>query len=168
MELNKLIKLRKKLEKKYTRYALYFDSYLPCKNNRIMSISPTSYWHNTGINANGIDMKKYKDLSEKIHQFEDERQKIEKEIKKILKIKYNNEIGGYNNYFFQLKDFILSFDFFEFNTYLQKERRETLKKIEFNRIVNLLKKWSFLSQDYHYKVNNAEKRISKKIIKREF
>ena len=153
-----IIDERKILEGKATKRAIYFGygSKLDTKNGRVLSCSPASYYYVTGINYDNYEADKFRKLSEKIHNDDSlERTKLEKKLIPMMKnIWLNNRSSIFSPYevrFFQWKnEFMLNYNELEGN------------KLLLQRVYKLLKKWENLSQNEHYTLNNAEKRLIKK------
>ena len=61
--MNKTIRKRMFLEKKYSNYCLFFKIPLPEVGNRVVSISPSAYYYHTGIREQSGDSKIFKELS---------------------------------------------------------------------------------------------------------
>lgn len=147
------LKERKKLEKKYTKLCLKYKHSLPSKNGRIMSVSPTSYYYNTNVNPIAGDIPYFRKLNEKAHY--GIRLKIEKEVLEILQ-------DCFKGHFFQVKDKVLKISFEKLNIIFQRNKKKTLKLDKYNRLIKLLRRWGEESKTCHYKINSAEKRLSKK------
>ena len=158
------INKRKMLEKKYCNICLHNKLPLEQKGDRVLSVSPGSYFYHTGINATTKDVIEYKRLSKKAHNgyrlyLENEVNKIVpvKEILKELKI----------NYFFEFKNAIVESSFEELNGLLYSLKIKTLKKYQYNRMVRLLKIWGKESTKYHYFVTGAKRRLHYKYLNKE-
>ena len=158
------INKRKMLEKKYCNICLHNKLPLEQKGDRVLSVSPGSYFYHTGINATIKDVIEYKRLSKKAHNgyrlyLENEVNKIVpvKEILKELKI----------NYFFEFKNAIAEGSFEELNGLLYSLKIKTLKKYQYNRMVRLLKIWGKESTKYHYFVTGAKRRLHYKYLNKE-
>lgn len=147
------IKERKKLEKKYTKLCLKYKHSLPTKNGRIMSVSPTSYYYNTDVNPIAGDIPYFRKLNEKAHY--GIRLKIEREVLEILQ-------NCFKGHFFQVKDKVLKISFEKLNIIFQRNSKKTIKLDKYNRLIKLLRRWGEESKNCHYKINSAEKRLSKK------
>lgn len=159
--MNKTIRKRMFLEKKYSNYCLFFKIPLPEVGNRVVSISPSAYYYHTGIREQSGDSKIFKELSLKSHF--GTRLEIENEVNKIIKID-NYALFGVK-YFFELKNLIIHLNYDEFNKMLSKNKLNRIKKYEFNRILKLFRRWGEESFKCHYKISGAKKRIHKKIKK---
>lgn len=149
----KVIKERKKLEKKYTKLCLKYKHSLPSKNGRIMSISPTSYYYDCGVNPQAGDVPYFRELNKKSHY--GIRLKIEKEVLEILQ-------DCFKGHFFQVKDKVFKISFENLNKIFQRNNKKTIKLDKYNRLIKLLRRWGEESKNCHYKINSAEKRLSKK------
>ncbi len=129
------------LEKKYTNICLYNSLPLQQRGTKILAVSPGSFYYHTGIRAKIKDIMKYKKLSEKAHF--GERLKIENEVNELINIK---EFCSKNfiDYLFEMK---------------------TLRKHQYNRLMRLFRKWSLESNDCHYKISGAKRRLHYKYLK---
>ncbi|WP_349764098.1 hypothetical protein [Fusobacterium sp. SYSU M8D902] len=141
------------LEKKWSNNCVKNGIPLPRKDGRVLSISPTAYYYYTGVNADGYDSIKYKELSKKVHK--NERGEIEKEV--LLLISKNRNYLGY--YFFELKNELINLSYDEFN----KVIKYSIKKDKYNRVQRLLRKWEQLSHKYHYKITGGIRRINDRL-----
>lgn len=150
------LKERKKLEKKYTNLCLYNEIPLPRKGLRIMSVSPTSYYYETGINPKSGDVPIFRNLNKKSHY--GLRLKIEKEVLEVLQ-------NCFDGYFFKIKEKVLRLSLEELNSIFQRKNKKTIKNKNYNRLIKLLRRWEEESKNCHYKLNNAQKRLSKKFEK---
>jgi hypothetical protein len=61
-----IIRERQALEKKYTRLALK-HGYFNFRNGVYQTVTPTSYYHVTGVNASGADTRRFKELTNLLH-----------------------------------------------------------------------------------------------------
>lgn len=160
----KVINKRILLEKKYCNICLYNKFPLEQNGNRILSVSPSNFYYHTGINANGLDVKNYKILSEKSHF--GERLRIENEVKNIIdyeKIFYNSTWDM--KYFFEVKNTVINWTIERLNRTLIKNNMKPLRKNKFNRLKRLFRKWTMESVPCHYKITGAKKRLHKKYYK---
>lgn len=161
--MNNIINKRMMLEKKYSNYCLHFNIPLPELGNRVISVSPTAYYHHTGIREKGQDSILFKELNRKAHF--GLRKAIEEEVKSILNIKGDFYSNFHIKYFFELKNIILNQTYENFNNLIKKSGLNRIRKDNYNRIIKLLRRWAEESFKCHYKINGAKKRIHKKIKK---
>lgn len=66
MKYENIIRERQALEKKYTRLALK-HGYFCLKNGVYQTVTPTSYFYVTGVNASGGDIRRFKELTRLLH-----------------------------------------------------------------------------------------------------
>lgn len=147
--MNKILNRRICLEKKWSNKCVKHGVPLPIKNGRVLSISPSAYYYHTGVNANGSDIRKYRELSEKAH--DGERKEVEEEVFSLIDKRYYC-------YFFEVKDMLIGVPYDEFNRIIGKPT----KKDKYNRVQRLLRKWEQISHKCHYKVTGAIRRINGK------
>lgn len=148
-----VLKERKKLEREYTNICLHNKISLPSKNNRLMSVSPTSFYYHTDVNPMVGDVPYFQELNRTSHY--GLRAKLEREALEILQ-------DCFEGHFFQIKDKVLNLSFDELNRKFQKNKKSTIKVDKYNRLLKLFRRWSEESKECHYKLNNAQKRLSKK------
>ena len=150
------------LEKKYTNICLYNSLPLQQRGTKILAVSPGSFYYHTGIRAKIKDIMKYKKLSEKAHF--GERLKIENEVNELINIK---EFCSKNfiDYFFEMKNIIIELTLDNLNAMLYLFNMNTLRKHQYNRLMRLFRKWSLESNDCHYKISGAKRRLHYKYLK---
>ena len=159
----KILNKRMMLEKKYCDICLYNELPLEQMGNRILAISPSSFYHHVGINAKGDDVREYKRLSKKAHF--GKRKIIEDEVFDI--INYNNTKKFLSTeYFCDLKKCLYKMNIDQLNSILIKSKSKPIRKNSFNRLKKLLRIWSQESISCHFKINGARKRLHKKFVKR--
>ncbi|MGL6120073.1 MAG: hypothetical protein ACRC0V_06155 [Fusobacteriaceae bacterium] len=172
----KILEMRNRLEKKYSRCCIKYGYALPKKGNRVMSVSPTSYYHHTktwdddggyygdggycgGVNANGYDINLYKQINNFLHSGKTKRAMIEQEGFQLMEF-LNIYISS--DKFFLVKDtFLESYPTFEIYNRFHPEKR--IKKKDYNRLKNIFNLFSEESKKEHYHVNGCLKRLNKKI-----
>lgn len=151
MDKNKALNKRICLEKKWSNNCVKHNCYLPSKAGRVLSVSPSAYYHYTGVNACGEDIREYRKLSQSLHC--GEREEIEKEVLAIISKEYYL-------YFFEIKDILKNLSYDDFCQEIEKY----IKKDKYNRVQRLFRKWEQLSHKCHYKVTGALRRLNDKII----
>ena len=163
MSYNELLEERKGIEKfiinllvKNNRESVKIHKILRGQDKRILSFSPFSANQYTSMYISDILRWRYYHLSKAIHEYYDERGKIENKIEELYGYKIENK---YIHLFFE--------DVFkDYNTYRQycnKNNKKIIKLQKFNQVCNLIKKWRRISADMHYKMTLQEKRKLKKI-----
>lgn len=67
-----------------------------------------------------------------------------------------------NCYFFEIKNEIYNYTIERLKQLLTSKKLEPLRIQKYNRLKKLLRKWTFLSTNCHYKITDAKKRLHKK------
>ena len=150
------INKRKMLEKKYCNICLYNKLPLEQKGDRVLSVSPGSFFYHTSVNAKIEDVMEYKRLSKKAHN--GYRHFLEVETNKFIDVKLFLKKAGLN-YFFELKNMIIDHSFEELNSLLYSLGIKRLRKYQYNRVERVLRLWGKESIKYHYFITGAKRRL---------
>lgn len=163
MTYEELIEERKGLEQfiinllvKNNKESVKIHKILRGQDKRMLSFSPFSTNQYTSMYISNILRWRYYQLSKAIHEYYDERAKIENKIEELYGYKIKKK---YIHLFFEdvFKDYNI------YKKYCNRNKQKIIKLQSFNRICNLIKKWRKLSADMHYKMTPGEKRKIKKI-----
>lgn len=165
MTYEELIKERKELEKfiiklivRNQKENIKLYKILRGENKRILSYSPFSINKFSSLFMSDILRWRYHQLSKAIHEYYDERGKIENKIEELYGYKIKNK---YIHLFFEE----VFKDYNTYKKYCNQNNKQIIKLQKFNQICNLIKKWRKISLDMHYKMTPEEKRKLKKILK---
>ena len=159
-----IISKRIMLEKKYTNICLYNSLPLQQRGTKILSASPGSFYYHTGIRANAKDVIEYKELSKKAHF--GIRLQIENEVNSLINIS-DFCSKSYVDYFFEMKNIIMELSLEKLNAMLHLFKMNTLRKYQYNRLMRLFRKWSLESNNCHYKIDGAKRRLHYKYLNKE-
>lgn len=164
MTYEELIKERKGLEKfiinlivKKNKNSVKIHKILRGQDKRMLSFSPFSANEYTSMYIRDILRWRYYQLSKAIHEYYDERAKIENKIEELYGYRIKEK---YVHIFFEE----VFRDYDTYKKYCNRNKQKIIKLQKFNRICNLIKKWRQVSADMHYKITSQEKRKLKKIL----
>lgn len=165
MNYYELIQERKEIEQliinlivKNNKESVKIHKILRGENRRMLSFSPFSANQYTSMYISDILRWRYHQLSKAIHEYYDERGKIENKIEELYGYKIKNK---YIHLFFEE----VFKDYNTYKKYCNQNNKQIIKLQKFNQVCNLIKKWRRISVDMHYKMTPDEKRKLKKILK---
>ena len=163
MTYEELIEERKGLEQfiinllvKNNKESVKIHKILRGQDKRMLSFSPFSANEYTSMYIRDILRWRYYHLSKAIHEYHDERAKIENKIEELYGYRIKEK---YVHIFFEE----VFRDYDTYKKYCNRNKQKIIKLQKFNQICNLIKKWRKLSADMHYKMTPGEKRKIKKI-----
>lgn len=165
MSYEELIEERKNLEKfiiklivRNQKENIKLYKILRGENKRMLAFSPFSINKFSSLFMSDILRWRYHQLSKAIHEYYDERGKIENKIEELYGYKIKNK---YIHLFFEE----VFKDYNTYKKYCNQNNKQIIKLQKFNQICNLIKKWRRISVNMHYKMTSDEKRKLKKILK---
>lgn len=162
MERNELLRERKRIEARVTRNLMRTNAIIftlpKTANGMILSFSPFNINSSTNSFVKSESRWKYSHISNRLHTFKDERNKLEEEIRKYINFKEKDYIHT-----------ILSkFIYYEFSVrYCIQNKLPIISKHNHNKMKKLINKWKELSKNMHYKPTKQEKRKLKKLVRAE-
>lgn len=162
MERSELLRERKRIEARVTRNLMRTNAIIftlpKTANGMILSFSPFNINSSTNSFVKSESRWKYSHISNRLHTFKDERNKLEEEIRKYINFKEKDYIHT-----------ILSkFIYYEFSVrYCIKNKLPIISKHNHNKMKKLINKWKELSKNMHYKPTKQEKRKLKKLVRAE-
>ena len=165
MNYEELIEERKNLEKfiiklivRNQKKNIKLYKILRGENKRMLAFSPFSINKFSSLFISDILRWRYHQLSKTIHEYYDERGKIENKIEELYGYKIKNK---YIHLFFEE----VFKDYNTYKKYCNQNNKQIIKLQKFNQVCNLIKKWRRISVDMHYKMTPDEKKKVKKILK---
>ena len=162
MERNELLRERKRIEARVTRNLMRTNAIIftlpKTANGMILSFSPFNINSSTNSFVKSESRWKYSHISNRLHTFKDERNRLEEEIRTYINFKEKDYIHT-----------ILSkFIYYDFSVrYCIKNKLPIISKHNHNKMKKLINKWKELSKNMHYKPTKQEKRKLKKLVRAE-
>lgn len=154
-----LVYQRKRIEARITRTVIKAKATiftLPIGNDgRVLSFSPYTVNTMTDILIKSQIRWKYSHISNRLHIYEDERYKLEVEMRKIINFREDTFIH------LVLNRLVTYEGVYEYCT---QSKLPMISKQDFNKLLKLIKKWKEASKDLHYKPSKQEKRKLKKLV----